>query len=111
MKFICSELDTLRTIFINCQCLEIITIVCIFLREITKKEILETDVNYSSNNFYELRMLNRSESGFISPEDLESSFIILKNIVPLKPFVLTAIKNISEVSSLLSEENMKIIKI
>jgi hypothetical protein len=96
------ELNILKAILINCQYLESIKIQGAIL---TEKRVLETVVNYSPNNFYEIRMCNSTNT-----EDLESSFIILKNRVPPKLFILTAIKNHYGVNSLLSEENMKIIK-
>uniref|UniRef100_U9UP86 F-box domain-containing protein n=1 Tax=Rhizophagus irregularis (strain DAOM 181602 / DAOM 197198 / MUCL 43194) TaxID=747089 RepID=U9UP86_RHIID len=71
------EIDTLKTIFINCQYLESIKIWCGY-RYLNEIEVLEMVVNYSPNSFHELKIYI-SNPDFISPNDLESFFIKWKN--------------------------------
>jgi hypothetical protein len=54
--------------------------------DLNEKEVLDTVVNYSPNNFHELKI---SCSNFdVSPEDLESFFISWKNRTPKKLLTL-----------------------
>src|SRR5438034_6241213 len=65
VRFNDGEIDALKTIFISCQYLESIKIWC-GKRHLAEKEVYETVTNYSSNNFCELKIHNRSNSDFIS---------------------------------------------
>jgi hypothetical protein len=78
VRFNNGEIDTLKTIFINCQYLECIKIWC-GEEYLSEKEVFETVANYSPNNFCELKIYNNSKSDFISSEDLESFFILWNN--------------------------------
>lgn len=72
------------------------------------KEVFETVANYSQNNFRELKIYNNSNSG-ISSEDLESSFISLKNRTPKRILSLIIIKVTIEIIE--KYENIGIIKL
>ncbi|RIA92708.1 hypothetical protein C1645_820297 [Glomus cerebriforme] len=99
-----SELDTLRIIFISCQYLESIEILCgsYWLKE---KEVLETIAKYSPKNFYKLKINSCSHSELL-PEDLESFFISWKNRTPLALIIIDGNKYFNEEN----EENINIIK-
>jgi hypothetical protein len=105
------EIDVLKTIFVNCQHLESIKVWCgkhYIVDNLTEKEVLETVVNHSPNNFCELKIYNSSNSD-VSLEDLESFFINWKNRTPKKLLSLIIIK--SDCKGLDDyEENMKIIE-
>jgi hypothetical protein len=105
------EINTLKTIFNNCQYLESIKVWCgkSYSGEersyLSEKEVFETVVNHSPNNFCELKIYYSSNSDFVSPEDLESFFISWKNRIPKKLLRLTINKNNN---SEVNEENKKI---
>ncbi|RIA84325.1 hypothetical protein C1645_832438 [Glomus cerebriforme] len=101
------ELNTLRTLFNNCRYLESIKFYCgkSFLSE---KEILEIVAEHSPENFYELKICNKSDSSLL-PEDLETFFINWKNRTSKKSLSLIIIKDYNYNSLEINEENMKII--
>jgi hypothetical protein len=107
------ELDILKTLFINCQCLESIKIWC-GKGFLTEKEVFETVAKHSPNNFCELKLYNVSCTHIISPGDLESFFINWRNRMPTKILTLTIIREDYEDYVLYylhdNEENMKIIE-
>jgi hypothetical protein len=105
------ELDILKTIFINCQYLESIKVWCgkgYFGSYLSEKEIFETVINHSQNNFCELKIYNVSKSD-VSLEDLKSFFTSWKNRIPKKLLSLIIIEN-NCISLDDYEENMKIIE-
>jgi hypothetical protein len=51
------EIDILKTIFISCKYLESIKVWCGY-HYLNEKEVLDTILNYSSNNFHELKICN-----------------------------------------------------
>ncbi|RIA88179.1 hypothetical protein C1645_826775 [Glomus cerebriforme] len=101
------ELDTLRTIFNSCRYLESIKFYCgkSFLSE---KEILEIVAKHSPENFYELKICNKSDSNLL-PEDLETFFINWKSRTSKKSLSLIIIKDYNYNSLEINEENIKII--
>jgi hypothetical protein len=106
------ELDILKTIFINCKYLESIKVYCgkgNFCNYLSEKEIFETIINHSSNNFCELKIFNISKSD-VSSEDLESFFISWKNRTSKKLLSLIIIKDNYGKNLNYYEENMKIIE-
>lgn len=46
-----------------------------------RKKVIETVANYSQNNFCELKIFNPSNLNVSSPKDLESFFIIWKELI------------------------------
>ncbi|GBC02592.1 hypothetical protein RclHR1_00470022 [Rhizophagus clarus] len=102
------EINILQNIFISCQYLESIKVWCGY-RYLTEKEVLETVVNYSPNNFHELKIYI-SNPDFISSEDLELFFIRWMNRTHKRVLSLIIIKDDYCCSSLVNEGNMKIIK-
>jgi hypothetical protein len=105
------EIDILRTIFISCKYLESIKVRCGYYY-LNEKEVLNTIVNYSPNNFYELKIYNPS-SFDISPEDLESFFINWKNRATKKLLFLIFIDvsiNYENLGILEKYKNLDIIK-
>ncbi|GBB89017.1 hypothetical protein RclHR1_15650005 [Rhizophagus clarus] len=111
-----SELDMLKTIFINCKYLESIKVWCgksYFVNEyfLSEEEVFEAVVKYSPNNFCELKIYNTSHS-YISSEDLESFFISWKNRIPKKILSLVIIKDEVNIGLNLvdCEENVEIIE-
>ncbi|GBC44839.1 hypothetical protein GLOIN_2v1876445 [Rhizophagus irregularis DAOM 181602=DAOM 197198] len=70
--------NILKTILSSCQYLESIKVWCgkSYSGEersyLSEKEVFETIVNYSPNNFCELKIYYSSNSDFVSPVDLES---------------------------------------
>jgi hypothetical protein len=106
------ELDILKTIFINCQYLESIKVWCgkgYLGSYLSEKEIFETIISHSSNNFCELKIFNMSNSD-VSSEDLESFFISWKNRTSKKLLSLIIIKDSYIINLDDYEDNMKIIK-
>jgi hypothetical protein len=104
------EIDILKTIFIGCQYLERIKVWC-GGDYLPVKKVLETVVNHAPNSFCELKIYNNSNLAVISPEDLELFFIGWKNRTPKKLLTLIGINCFYyNYNSLVSEENMKIIK-
>ncbi|PKK66480.1 hypothetical protein RhiirC2_852853 [Rhizophagus irregularis] len=101
-----NELDILKTIFINCQHLESIKILC-GVKHLNKKKVLETVANYSPNKFCELKIYSSSYS-CVSSKDLESFFINWKNRISKK--LLKLIMITGDYFSCLNLENMKIVK-
>ncbi|CAB4389915.1 unnamed protein product [Rhizophagus irregularis] len=73
IMFTNGELDVLKTILISCQYLESIKILC-GNYHLSEKEVLETVVKYSPNNFRELKIQHTTNSDAF-PNDLESFFI------------------------------------
>ncbi|PKY16065.1 hypothetical protein RhiirB3_520906 [Rhizophagus irregularis] len=100
------ELDILKTIFISCQYLESVKILC-GVKHLNKKEVLETIAKYSPNNFCELKIHSSSYS-YVSSEVLESFFISWKIRTPKNLLTLIMIKG--DYYTDLSMENMKIIE-
>jgi hypothetical protein len=96
-------INILKTIFINCNDLESIKIWCGYNYDLNEKELLDTIVNYSPNNFHELKMYSYSGLN-ISPEVLESFFISWKNRTPKKLLTLIFIDDF------INEVNLKIIE-
>jgi hypothetical protein len=96
------EIDILKDIFINCQYLESITIWCGY-SYLTEKEVLDTVLNYSPNNFHELKLYS-SFNLDVTPGDLESFFISWNNITPKK------LLNLIFIEVFVNEENLKILE-
>ncbi|RIA84330.1 hypothetical protein C1645_832444 [Glomus cerebriforme] len=101
------ELDTLRTIFNSCRYLESIKFYC-GKSLLSEKEILEIVAEHSPENFYELKIYNRSNSNLL-PEELENFFISWKSRTSKKSLSLIIIKHYNYNSLEINEENMKII--
>jgi hypothetical protein len=103
------ELDILKTIFISCQNLKCIKILC-GKRYLNEKEVLETVANYSPNNFHELKLYCNSHSSLCSipSKDLETFFISWKNRKSKKSLTLILIENNYKIN--LGEENTKIVE-
>src|SRR5581483_1587899 len=102
------EIDILRDIFNSCQYLERVKIFC-GESHLNEKEVLEVVVKSSPKNFYELKIINNSDS-ILVPEDLESFFVSWQDRIPSKLFSLTTIKDGFFRSLEMDENNMKIIK-
>ncbi|RIA97860.1 hypothetical protein C1645_813578 [Glomus cerebriforme] len=106
-----SELETLKIIYESCQYLKSIKIWCggEFLSE---KVALESVVNYSHKNIYEIILYHISETlSKLLPEELESFFISWANRVPQKSLSLIIINKYGTKNSLDTNiENMKIIE-
>ncbi|CAB4379998.1 unnamed protein product [Rhizophagus irregularis] len=103
------ELDVLKTILCSCQNLEGIKIQC-GKRFLSQKQVLETIVNHSPNNFCELKIYNIGKKSDLSQEDLESFLINWNNRTPKKLLKLIIIKNEGHHNDFDDyEENMKII--
>ncbi|CAB4387422.1 unnamed protein product [Rhizophagus irregularis] len=114
--------NILKTILSSCQYLESIKVWCgkSYSGEersyLSEKEVFETIVNYSPNNFCELKIYYSSNSDFVSPVDLESFFISWKNRIPKKLLRLIINKNnnidVNEVNKKIAEkyENLGTIK-
>jgi hypothetical protein len=100
--FTTSEIDILKNIFINCKYLESIKVWCGYYY-LNEKEVLDTVVNYSPNNFHELK-INNNRKFDVSPKDLESFFVRWRNRTPKKLLSLVFI-NIST-----NKENLKLIE-
>jgi hypothetical protein len=95
------EIDILKTILIGCKYLESIKVWCGY-HYLNEKEVLNTILNYSSNNFHELKIDFRFN---ISPEDLESFFISWKTAsTPKNPLSLIFI------DLYICEENLDILE-
>jgi hypothetical protein len=92
------ERDILKTIFVSCQYLESIKILCgngYFGKYLSEKELLETIAEYSPNNFCELKLYNASNS-YSSPENFESFFKSWENRTPKKLLSLIFIEDMYE---------------
>jgi hypothetical protein len=105
-----NETDILKNVLISCKYLESIKVWCrnYYLSE---KDLLDTIVNYSSNNFHKLEI--QISKFDISPKDLESFFVSWSNRTPKKLFSLIFIDTSTEKENLeLIEkyENLGIIK-
>jgi hypothetical protein len=98
-----NEINILKNIFINCKFLESITIWCGYYN-LNEKEVLDSVVNYSSNNFHELKLYSSNSNFDVSPKDLESFFVSWRNRIPKKLLSLIFIE------TFINEENMKIIE-
>jgi hypothetical protein len=107
IKFSKDEIDTLKNIFISCKDLESIKIWYEqHYSALSKKELLDMldiIVNYSPNNFHELKLYSYSCFN-VSPEDLESFFMSWKNRTPKK------LLNLIFIEIGINENNLKIIK-
>jgi hypothetical protein len=104
------ELETLKTVFKNCEYLESIKIWC-GGQLLSEKEALDAVVNYSQN-ITELILyhLFRIQSKLF-PEELESFLISWKSRVPLKPLSLVIITDYFCTNTLEKyDENMEVIK-
>jgi hypothetical protein len=99
------KVDILKNIFISCQYLE--SIIIWWGKNLSNKEVLETVVKYSPNNFCKLVLYNNSDT---TPEDLELFFINWKNRMPFKLLTIIAIRDYYGINSLTNEKNMVIIK-
>jgi hypothetical protein len=97
-----SEIDTLKNIFISCKYLESITILCDYCED----EVLNTVLNYSSNNFHELKLVDNYYDTYfdVSPKVLESFFVSWRNRTPKKLLSLIFI------GAFTNKENLKIIE-
>jgi hypothetical protein len=104
------EIDILKKIFISCKYLVSIKIYC-GNEYLIEKEVLETIINYSPNNFCKLKLFNTKNSN-LSPEDLKSFLISWKDRTPTKSLKLIIIKEKSSLIRSLDDykENMKIIE-
>ncbi|PKK70006.1 hypothetical protein RhiirC2_775020 [Rhizophagus irregularis] len=104
------RISILKTILENCQYLESIQIKC--GPYLTKKEILETIVNYSPNNFCELKICNFVLFDYIYPKDLESFLMNWKSRVSKKLLSLIIIKSENYYNNDFEDdnENIKLIK-
>ncbi|EXX76860.1 uncharacterized protein OCT59_027486 [Rhizophagus irregularis] len=105
------EINLLRNILISCQYLESIKIHC-GKRFLSEREILGIIVNYSQNNFYELKLYNDSYPNpiTVTPQYLESIFINWKNRESKKLLNLVIIEDYEGYNGLINEANMMIIK-
>ncbi|GBC08971.1 hypothetical protein RclHR1_08510007 [Rhizophagus clarus] len=111
LLFYKNDLDSLKTILINCQYLESLKIWCgkgYSNEYLPEKEVLEIVANHSSNNFCELKIHNLSNSE-VSVDDLESFFLSWRNRIPKKLLSLITIKDNCKCLDDY-EENMEIIE-
>ncbi|EXX53187.1 uncharacterized protein OCT59_017840 [Rhizophagus irregularis] len=111
IRFHNDEINSLKNLFINCQYLESIKIKIQYgkNRYFSGKEILETVVNHSPNNFCELKLCNGSILD-VCPKDLESLFKSWENRIPKKLLKLTIVKMLRNNKKFLYKEGMEIIE-
>jgi hypothetical protein len=107
--FIKNEIETLKLIFINCQKLESINILCgsSYLKE---NEILNIISKFCPKNFHELKLRYCLDSTILL-KDLESFFIDWMNYIPQKSLLFIITKGHQNIISLMDKkENFELIE-
>ncbi|GBC00960.1 hypothetical protein RclHR1_04010007 [Rhizophagus clarus] len=105
--FLDNEIETLKTIFNNCQQLESIKVWCGngYLNE---SEFFEVLAYYSPKNFYELEIYFIERE--ILSKDLEKFFNNWKNRIPQKSLSFIILIEDNDTINIVNNENMKIIE-
>ncbi|PKY54137.1 hypothetical protein RhiirA4_548059 [Rhizophagus irregularis] len=98
------EIDMLKSIFISCQYLKFIKILC--EAKCMSETILEIVANYSPKDFCELTLYN-SKLDFIHPKNLESFFISWKNRKSVKLLIMISNEAIDEYYEVYNNEYYK----
>ncbi|PKY16234.1 hypothetical protein RhiirB3_498103 [Rhizophagus irregularis] len=103
-----NELDTLKLVFYNCQCLESIKLWC-GSRHLSEKEALEMVMKFSHDNLCEIILSYESDvRSSLLPEEFESFLIYWKNCVSRKSLSLIIV-NLDYKSLDKNVENTKLI--
>jgi hypothetical protein len=110
----CPKIKSLFVVFTTSEILKNIIISCKYLESINiwsrnnflnEKKVLDTVVNYSPNNFHELKINNDNKEVDVSPKDLESFFVSWCNRTPKKLLSLIFIDTLFT-----DKENLKLIE-
>ncbi|RIA95183.1 hypothetical protein C1645_817029 [Glomus cerebriforme] len=104
--FLDDEIETLKTIFNNCQQLESIKVWC-GSEYLNETDFLEVLANYSPKNFCELEIYSIESEIFSGC--LEKFFINWKNRISSRPLSFVILKD-NDSTKIVNSENMKIIE-